>query len=490
MLYFRKNFLFLLPVAIITAMVACSRDSSFFKERTDDDPQLISVQMAVIKAKAWHGTEYPEASYDVLWDEAIIHRSDTAYYVEAPIRGITPPYLVARSVCKEPLRIVFKVKGRHHEVRLMHIWPDREMPNASELTYADVGEYNGSISYFHADMTPTYTLVFEKGKRKYSCLYKIKPKNTIPPSGLMQVVMFSRVISIDDCFTEEEAKKAMEDDFSRVFYLSEELTQAWGQKCYLEGDGLDDVIITPPGGGNQPPGGNWPGDDEGDDDEYPPLPGTGNDGFEDTLPSWGEGTGGGGLEIPDYPCMDLEKGLSNPLKNMQILGSKNNGIPGGDYGNGRGRMHHGIDLAGSIGTPVFSMFDGTVVKAVNYFDPNIEYADYMDLGNDNMKAAVTNHDAAAGNRINIRCTVKGRVIIIKYFHLNNLAKNFNIGDNIYAGEQIGTIGNTGSASSTQSSGAHLHLEIRDPSTNNSIDPKNYFYSPLDPETGKSTKECN
>ena len=290
-----KRILFLLSITTIIVIGACTRDSFF--DKTNDAPQHISMQMAVIKAKAWHGTEYPEASYDVLWDEAIIHRSDTAYYVEAPIRGITPPYLVARSVCEEPLRIVFKVKDRHHEARLMHIWPDREMPNASELTYADVGEYNGSISYFHTDMTPTYTLVFEKGKRKYSCLYKIKPKNTIPPSGLMQVVMFSRVLSIDDCFTEEKAQEAMEKDFSRVFYLSDELTQAWGQKCFIEGEGLDEIIITPPGGGNQPPGGNWPGDDEEDDEEYPPLPGTGNDGFEDTLPGYG-GNIGGGLHIP------------------------------------------------------------------------------------------------------------------------------------------------------------------------------------------------
>lgn len=446
----------MLPIAIITAMVACSRDSSFFKERTDDDPQLISVQMAVIKAKAWHGTEYPEASYDVLWDEAIIHRSDTAYYVEAPIRGITPPYLVARSVCKEPLRIVFKVKGRHHEVRLMHIWPDREMPNASELTYADVGEYNGSISYFHADMTPTYTLVFEKGKRKYSCLYKIKPKNTIPPSGLMQVVMFSRVISIDDCFTEEEAKKAMEDDFSRVFYLSEELTQAWGQKCYLEGDGLDDVIITPPGGGNQPPGGNWPGDDEGDDDEYPPLPGTGNDGFEETLPSWGDGSGGG-LEIPLLPCMDLEKGLATPLINMELAPPNPNNIKGSTFGytrNNGSKFHNGIDLYAPTGTSIYSVASGTIIRIIAE-QPNR-------IGKTNKYPDGYNGDKnSAGNRIYIDI---GNGVIIGYWHLQattpiginpRTGETFKVNDYVEIGDIIGYAGTTGNANIYDT--PHLHI---------------------------------
>lgn len=85
--------------------------------------------------------------------------------------------------------------------------------------------------------------------------------------------------------------------------------------------------------------------------------------------------------------------------------------------------HSGIDIAGSIGDPIYAAMGGVVTSA------------------DQMSA-------------------RGKYIIIKhdngletwYMHLNGM--NVSAGDTVRKGEQIGTLGNTG-----RSTGPHLHFQI-------------------------------
>jgi len=74
------------------------------------------------------------------------------------------------------------------------------------------------------------------------------------------------------------------------------------------------------------------------------------------LPEWKPGW--------NFPCNDLAKHKANPLVKMEIAPSGGWNFLGGTWGNtrkdkkGNTRFHHGIDLAGLVGTPVYAMFDG------------------------------------------------------------------------------------------------------------------------------------
>lgn len=87
--------------------------------------------------------------------------------------------------------------------------------------------------------------------------------------------------------------------------------------------------------------------------------------------------------------------------------------------------HRGIDIAGAIGNPVYSVDDGVVV-----------YSNWNQNGYGNL--IVVDH---------------GNGWQSVYAHLDTYDKY--CGDNVYQGEQIATLGSTGN-----SSGPHLHFELR------------------------------
>ncbi|WP_054939010.1 M23 family metallopeptidase [Paenibacillus ihuae] len=90
---------------------------------------------------------------------------------------------------------------------------------------------------------------------------------------------------------------------------------------------------------------------------------------------------------------------------------------------GSSAYHSGIDIAGSIGDPVYAAMDGEVTAS------------------EQMGA-------------------RGKYIIIKhtngletwYMHLNGMTVT--VGDKVNKGQQIGTLGNTG-----RSTGPHLHFQV-------------------------------
>jgi murein DD-endopeptidase MepM/ murein hydrolase activator NlpD len=93
------------------------------------------------------------------------------------------------------------------------------------------------------------------------------------------------------------------------------------------------------------------------------------------------------------------------------------------YGPRGGTIHYGIDIANSIGTPIYSAMAGEVIDS----------------------------GPASGFGLWVRVQHAGGVITV-YGHINESLVN--VGQQVAAGEQIATIGNRG-----QSTGPHLHFEV-------------------------------
>ncbi|WP_051201508.1 DUF5930 domain-containing protein [Paracoccus aminophilus] len=106
------------------------------------------------------------------------------------------------------------------------------------------------------------------------------------------------------------------------------------------------------------------------------------------------------------------------------------------YGSRWGRRHEGIDMAGPVGTSVFSTADGTVV-----------YAGWMQ---------------GYGNLIKIEHELGTET---RYGHLSKI--RVKVGQKVSRGAQIGDMGNTG-----RSTGSHLHYEVR--VNGQSVDPMSFI----------------
>ncbi|MBR5205641.1 MAG: peptidoglycan DD-metalloendopeptidase family protein [Alistipes sp.] len=94
------------------------------------------------------------------------------------------------------------------------------------------------------------------------------------------------------------------------------------------------------------------------------------------------------------------------------------------YGPRRGRPHQGIDLALTIGDPIYAMFDGKVRVS-----------------------------KLAGNYGNLVVIRHNNGLETYYAHLSK--RTVEVGEWVVAGQQIGLGGNTG-----RSTGPHLHFEVR------------------------------
>ena len=103
------------------------------------------------------------------------------------------------------------------------------------------------------------------------------------------------------------------------------------------------------------------------------------------------------------------------------------------YGPRWGRMHNGIDIANGIGTPIYSVMDGTVINA----GPAQGFGKWVRVRHDD-----------------------GTITVYGHVHSFNVS----VGQRVTAGEQIAEMGNEG-----QSTGPHLHFEVR-PGGGNAIDP--------------------
>ena len=124
--------------------------------------------------------------------------------------------------------------------------------------------------------------------------------------------------------------------------------------------------------------------------------------------------------------------LSNPLRTAPLITSRF-----GEVSSRRYSSHTGLDLATSLGTPIYPIASGTVVSA--------------------------GYQGSYGNMVVID---HGDGVQSWYGHCNTL--NVGVGETVTSDRVIATVGNTGN-----STGPHLHLEIR--INGSAVNPQNYLY---------------
>lgn len=144
------------------------------------------------------------------------------------------------------------------------------------------------------------------------------------------------------------------------------------------------------------------------------------------------------------PCMDLVRGVANPLKQMAVAATVSGSYVNGTYKALRGydedgtpRYHWGIDLYAKEGTRVYSMYSGTIVRI------ECDHPDQYE-------------ESSFGNIIVTENDVKGydQKVYLQYAHLQygtpvavnpRTGKPFEKGDVVWAGDLIGYTGKTGNA---------------------------------------------
>ena len=192
----------------------------------------------------------------------------------------------------------------------------------------------------------------------------------------------------------------------------------------------------------------------------------------------------------DYaPCSDPAQGRGDPLLEMEILGTINNGIKGGDYGYGRGRFHNGIDLACPVGTPVFATMEGVVTDTRTGIGLE-SYSDYS-----KRVGFIPEPSFNTGNAVYITGTLNNETYTTVYWHLTEVYVT--TGQKVGVGEIIGTSGMTGNAFNPEypddTSRTHLHYSVKkgDRWAPNSsyVDPADFLYAEFD-EYGKNINDCN
>ena len=189
----------------------------------------------------------------------------------------------------------------------------------------------------------------------------------------------------------------------------------------------------------------------------------------------------------DYaPCYDAAKLKADPLLEMEILGTKNNGIAGGMFGNARGYDHSGIDLACPVGTPVYATFGGTVEYVRDDVPSGFKsFSAYHNSGGWHSKEAFN-----AGNAIYISTVLNGKEYHLCYWHLDKIYVTKD--QKVLPGQLIGTSGISGNASFDSCAGAHLHYGIRyfnDEGEIIYIDPKEFLFAEFN-NFGENINDCD
>lgn len=138
-----------------------------------------------------------------------------------------------------------------------------------------------------------------------------------------------------------------------------------------------------------------------------------------------------------------------------------------------GDAHTGIDIYAPLDTPVYAPSTG-VVKEIRTGSYRYDTGAYG-AGN----YVIIQHNPGDSNKYRNYCPTEEWT---KYYHLNTV--NVNVGNTIYAGTQIGTVGNTGNTVGV--TGLHLHFELNENSRYGTFrNPREYIRFGYAPQTGGS-----
>lgn len=109
--------------------------------------------------------------------------------------------------------------------------------------------------------------------------------------------------------------------------------------------------------------------------------------------------------------------------------------------------HTGVDFACGAGTPIVAVKDGVVVISKAVRNPNGTYRSYGEY------IAIDHYDGT----------------VTLYAHMLSNSRRVQVGDKVSQGEKIGEVGSTGN-----STGNHLHFEVRINNGKDCVDPKLYL----------------
>ncbi|MDD3145596.1 MAG: M23 family metallopeptidase [Candidatus Gracilibacteria bacterium] len=118
-------------------------------------------------------------------------------------------------------------------------------------------------------------------------------------------------------------------------------------------------------------------------------------------------------------------------------------------------VHEGWDFPAPFGETVLSLDYGVIVRVVDKFDySNLDKIKYNGDLTDDDKAK--NLDILRGKQVWVK-TMKGDVAF--YSHLNEIYSNIKVGDLVFKGQALGTVGITGVPDKNYTD-YHLHIEVR------------------------------
>lgn len=149
---------------------------------------------------------------------------------------------------------------------------------------------------------------------------------------------------------------------------------------------------------------------------------------------------GGTLSIQERMALQAY-GIEKPHRSGYVSSS---------YGTRWGRLHQGMDVAASVGTPLYAVSD-LKVKSFLGSCPSTGW-----FGSRGTKNCFTSSGSLMGLGNHITLEFPNGYYVV-YAHLNKLAPGISVGKEIKKGEIIGYLGNSG-----HSSGPHLHFELRKP----------------------------
>ena len=156
-----------------------------------------------------------------------------------------------------------------------------------------------------------------------------------------------------------------------------------------------------------------------------------------------DGGGGGGPnpQDPQRPCP------GDPVSNPRIVpttvdGDNKSGRNGKTRSNEK-QYHDGTDIGCPVGDPFYAMYDGVV-------DDKFKNSCPTDIPDEACGGRY-------GNYITIKSIINGQTIYIKYNHLSTIL--YRPGQQVVAGQQLGTCGKTGNAWKVPY--PHIHIQARE-----------------------------